>query len=598
MRLLLAICLVVAVSACAAGGLQRARTAEDAQDYDLAVARYTAIVRAHPENRDAVTGLERAKLRASQHHFARGRRLASQGRYDDAVVELQLAVELNPTDGVAADELRKTRIAVRAQVAAAPDGQTALEALLNRSRDLQAPGFELPTTVLAVDIAMGSRATTRTVYMTIAALANLSVTFDNQFQDREAAVNLRQGLTVKQALDAVARSTDTFYQVTAPSTIVVVTDTPNKRREYVGEVFQQFPLQNAEAKETLDALRIAADARYVSALPGTNTILVRDTPDRVRAIGQILNAFDKAKAELVVDVEVLEVDRTRFREYGLQLASPGSTGIDGVADANREGGLTLQSLRNLGQADVLMTNIPALYYRLLKTDSRTRTLANPHIRMTDGIPATANFGQDVPVPKLTVAPIAQGGINIQPQTQYDYRTIGVNIGITPRTHANDDVTLMLNIELSSIGAPGFEGLPTFGKRNVQTAIRLKDGETNILAGLIREDERTERHTIPGLGDVPGLGQLFSRNRKEAEQTDVVIMLTPHIIRTLNVAERDLRPLRLPNEAAGGLSVIDSAPIIPPSVVLPARDPNTPNPNQAPETPSPAPSVFPRNNSTN
>jgi general secretion pathway protein D len=255
-----------------------------------------------------------------------------------------------------------------------------------------------------------------------------------------------------------------------------------------------------------------------------------------------------------------------------------------------------------------MTNIPALYYRLLKTDSRTRTLANPHIRMIDGIASTANFGQDVPVPTLRVAPIAQGGVNIQPQTQFDYRTIGVNIGITPRTHPNDDVTLALNIELSSLGAPGYEGLPTFGKRNVQTAIRLKDGETNILAGLIREDERTERHTIPGLGDVPGLGHLFSRNRREAEQTDVVIMLTPHIIRTLDLAERDLRPLSLPGDGPGGVTILDGLPIMPPTVAPPPRDPlPIPTPeNQgpaAPQTPqAPAPpgvpgqSPFPGNNS--
>jgi general secretion pathway protein D len=240
-----------------------------------------------------------------------------------------------------------------------------------------------------------------------------------------------------------------------------------------------------------------------------------------------------------------------------------------------------------------MTNIPALYYRLLKSDGRTRTLANPHIRVMDGIAASANFGQDVPVPTLTVTPIAQGGVNIQPQTQFDYRTIGVNIGITPRTHANDDVTLTLNIELSSLGPPGFEGLPTFGKRNVQTAIRLRDGETNILAGLIREDERVERQTIPGLGDVPVLGQLFSRNRKEAQQTDVVIMLTPHILRTLDVGERDLRPLTLPTEAPGGISIIDSPPLVVPPISLPARDPSAPAP--APAAPQ---SPFPSNNSTN
>jgi general secretion pathway protein D len=324
-------------------------------------------------------------------------------------------------------------------------------------------------------------------------------------------------------------------------------------------VVRQFTVQNVDLKETMDALRIVADARYVAPITGTNTILVRDTPERMRVIGRFLAAFDKARPEVVVNVEVLEVDRNKLQEYGLQLASPGAAGIDGTADVNRDG-LTLQTLRNLGQADVLMTNIPALYYRLLKTDSRTRTLANPHVRMTDGTNGTANFGQRVPVPTLRVAPITQGGLDIQPQTQFNYESIGVNIGITPRTHANDDVTLVLDIELSSLGAPGFDGLPTFGSRNVKTVIRLRDGETNILAGLIREDERTERQTIPGLGDIPVLGQLFGRNRREAQQTDVVIMLTPHIIRSLDLSEDDLRPLRLPREGAGSV-MIEPAPIV-------------------------------------
>ncbi len=147
-------------------------------------------------------------------------------------------------------------------------------------------------------------------------------------------------------------------------------------------------------------MRVVADARYISPITGTNTILVRDTPERVQVIGRFLAAFDKARPEVVVNVEVLEVDRNRLREYGLQLASPGSTGIDGSADDQSRRRLTLQSIRNLGQADVLLTNLPALYYRLLKTDSRTRTLANPHLRATDGVAAMARFGQEVPVPHV------------------------------------------------------------------------------------------------------------------------------------------------------------------------------------------------------
>lgn len=209
--------------------------------------------------------------------------------------------------------------------------------------------------------------------------------------------------------------------------------------------------------------------------------------------------------------------------------------------------------------------MPALYYRLLRSDSNTRTLANPHIRMTDGTKALANFGEDVPVPVTTITPIVQTGPNIQPQTTFNYKTIGVNIEITPRTHENDDVTLALNIQLSSqTGTSGFGGLPTFGTRNVTTTIRLKDGETNLLAGLIRDDERYVKEGIPGLSNVPGLEHIFTHDRKEATQTDVVVMLTPHIIRVLDLTDSDLRPLRVPRE--GGPSLIEGAPVQPPPII--------------------------------
>lgn len=584
------VCLAIGVSGCASNrAVRQAQLAESVHDDDLAVAHYMKALREKPNSREAQLGLERSKLRASESHLIAGRRFYNLGRYDDAVVELQLATELNPTNATAEAELRRVRLALRAQLQRPEGGPTELESLLERTRDLAPTGYAIPHATLTSQIVTGQQATARTVYLTLARIAGLSVTFDSQFRDTQtpAAVSLQSGLSVKQALDAVAQATNTFYQISGPSTIVVVPDTPAKRREYTDEVVRQFAVQNADLKETMDALRIVADARYISQVTGTNAILVRDTPERVQVIGRLLAAFDKARPELIVDVEVLEVDRTKLREYGLQIASPGSPGIDGAASVDQTGGISLRSLRSLSQADVVMTNIPALYYRLLKTDARTRTLANPHIRMTDGTPAVARFGQRVPVPTLRVAPITQGGLDLQPQTQYNYETIGVNIAITPRTHANDEVTLVLNVDLSSLGAAGFDGLPTFGTRNVQTIIRLKDGETNILAGLIREDERTERQTIPGLGDIPILGDLFAKNHKESQETDVVIMLTPHIIRVLDLSEDDLRPLRIPREGGGSGGGLGIEPFTLP-VPAPAQPPRAPS---APPVAPPA-SGFP------
>jgi general secretion pathway protein D len=569
--------LSLTISGCGASALQQARIADDLHDYDRAVAQYTRAVRENPHSRDAQAGLDRAKLQASEAHLLRGRTLFARGRYDDAVVELQLAVELNPLNRTAEDELRAVRAALRAQLAKPAQGPTELESLLARTRDLIPIGHELPDVRLPDSIATGTQTTSRDLYLMLGAQTNVSVTFDADFTEAPAQVSLLRNMTLRQALDAIAASTNTFYRVTGPSTVLVINDTAAKRRDYTDDVERQFILQNADVKETMEMLRVVSDVRFVAPI-GSNAIVVRDTPERVQTVGRLLGAIDKARPEIVVEVEVLEVNRARLLEYGIQIATPGSVGIDGSLDANRQG-LTLDDVRNLSAADVLVT-IPALYYRLIKTDSTTRTLASPHIRIIDGTQATANFGEDVPVVKTQIVPITQSGLSIQPQTSIEYRKVGVNIGITPRTHPNDEVTLNLNIELSNLSGT-FQGNPTFGSRTVTTWIRLRDGETSILAGLIRDDLRAERQSIPGFGSVPVLGQLFARNIKERRQTDVVIMLTPHIVRVLSLAEDDLRPLRLPRDSGG--SGGDSAPAGPPPIII--RDPGSmPVPSMPPSLP--------------
>src|SRR5204863_5195077 len=265
----------------------------------------------------------------------------------------------------------------------------------------------------------------------------------------------------------------------------------------------------------------------------------------------VISAIDKARPEVIIDVELLEVDRTKLLEYGLQIASSGTAattgaGISGSAglDQGANNVITLQKLTNLTQADVLFANLPTLYYRLLKTDAHSRTLANPQLRTSDGSPAKAAFGEQVPVPQTTFAPIATGGTPQQPITSFAYQNIGVNIDITPRTHHDDDVSLALTIAVTSISGSGFGGLPTFGNREIKTVIRLRDGETNMLAGLIRDDERQSLDGIPGLSDIPLVGRLFAHNQKTTDQTDIILTLTPHIIRVLDLTEADLRPFRV------------------------------------------------------
>src|SRR5688572_2374299 len=579
--------LAALLAGCAASGAMRAgQKAERLDDYDRAVVEYTRALREKPDDLDIRLALDRAKLRGSLEHFGRGRRLSNAGRLEEALVELQMASELNPANGEIDRELGTVRSQLRNKVAVAREGKTQLETLIERTRDLEAAGHELPADAKLPASVTFRDASSRDVFTAIARFANINVVFDPQFRDQPITIDLRDS-TLEAALQSVAMATRTFYRVTAARTITVVPDTAAKRREYEEEVVRTFYLSNADLKETLDLLRIVVDLRRVAPVAATNAISIKDTPERVAAAGRLIAAIDKARPEVVIDVELLEIDRTRFREYGLQLASPGSPGLDGQADANRDD-LTLRDLRNLTDADIFLTNLPGLFYRLLKTDSNTRTLANPQLRTSEGMTASARFGERVPVPVTTFTPFATGGVAQQPITSFNYENIGVNIDITPRTHHDDEVSLALKILVSSISGTGFGGLPTFGNREISTVIRLRDGETNLLAGLIRDDERRIAAGIPGLSDLPLIGRLFAHNRRETQETDIVLTLTPHIVRVLDLSEEDLRPFRVGRGGTGISGPVLDLPILaePPSQTPPAP-PQEPPASQTPPPPDPA-----------
>ena len=544
---------------CASTSAFRAgQQAENAERFDEAVAHYTRALEERPDDRERQLSLERARLRASEAHFYQGRRLAGEARLEEALIEFQIAADLNPTSREIDDRLRETRARLRARLAERGEGQTALEAVIDRARELPPAGRDLPDDLTLPDSLVFRDASTRNVLVAIARFSGLNVIFDPAFRDSTLSIDLRD-TTLENALESVMNSTRSFYTVTAENTITVAPDTPAKRREYEGEIIRTFYLSNANLEETVDLLRIVVDTRRISSISATNAITVKDTPERVQAVGRLLTAIDKARGEVVIDVELLEVDRTQLREYGLQLASQDASGtvqpgISGVADINQDG-LTLADVSGLTRSDVFLFNVPGLYYRLLKRNANTRTLANPQLRTSEGIAAQARFGERVPVPVTTFAPIATGGVNQQPITSFNYENIGVNIDITPRAHHNDDVTLALRVEVSNISGTGFGGLPTFGNRTISATIRLKDGETNMLAGLIRDDERVVLEGIPGLSDLPVIGRLFARNRREAQETDVVLMITPRIVRVLDLTEEDLRPLAVRPEDLGGFDAV-------------------------------------------
>jgi general secretion pathway protein D len=572
MRRAACVLLVAAAVGCASSSAFRAaERAEARKDYDRAVLEYARAVQQRPNDPRYRRHLEQARIRASEEHTHTARRLLGRGLYKEGIEELKLALDLNPS---AVNLPRELQEAEAAQRQAAPPADT-VQAMKERARERSLPGLALgPGAQEPLGLSFRNSSLKET-YQALGKAAGVNFVFDPQFQDTTVTLDLRD-VPFEQALNALGSVGRTFHRVLDSRVLMVIPDTPTKRREHEQQVVKTFFLSNADLKETIDLLRIVLGARRVAPVPGTNALTINDAPDKVAAAERIVEIVDKQRAEVVVEVEILEVNRTRLKEYGIEITS-GIADLQGVAGAifprsTIDGRpLTLDD-NPYERSNLLITSLPGVIYRLLRTDASTRLLANPQLRTSEGQTAQARFGDQVPVPVTTFAPIAVGGTAQQPITSFEYKNVGVNIDITPRVHHDGDVTLNLKLEISSVGPLFLQNLPTFNSRTVNSVIRLKDGETNILAGLISDTERKSLVGLPGLANLPVLGKLLSRNRDEAVQTDIVMTLTPHIIRRTPLSEQDLRSFFLGSETSPLLFEIPAIPAVTPPSPRPQDTP--------------------------
>jgi general secretion pathway protein D len=533
-RLLLPLLLLVAAGCATSGAFRAGENAERLQDYDRAVLEYQRAVKAAPDNVQYRRALERARMRASTDHTNMARRLSGRGLYNEALKEYRLALDLKPDAPGVAEEMRDLE-------ARREKGAASLQEAKVRARERALPGLDLgPDAQQPLGLVFRG-ASLREAYLALGRAAGINVTFDPSFRDEVVSLDLKD-VGFDQALNALAAAGRTFHRVVDPKILNVVPDTATKRREFEQQVVKTLFLSNADLKETIDLLRVVLGARRVAPLPGTNALTINDTPDRVAAAERIVAIVDKRRAEIVVEVQILEVSRNKLKEYGIYLTSGlDGQGIEGIASGIfPDPTATSPSDGPYDRDNLVVTSLPGAVVRLLETDTSTRLLANPQLRVSEGETAQARFGDQVPVPVTTFTAIASGGIAQQPITSFEYKNVGVNIDITPRAHHDGEVSLLLKLEISAVGAAGFQGLPTFNSRTVNSTIRLRDGETNMLAGLILDNERRGLTGLPGVASIPFIGKLFARNKDEAQQTDIVMTLTPHVIRRTEIEDADLR----------------------------------------------------------
>jgi general secretion pathway protein D len=568
-QLLIIVTLGVFVAGCPKGNqdYSSAKKALDTQDYDAAVEYYLKANKADPHNANFRIGLNQARFQAGQVHVHKGYKLRDKGDLQGAISEFQRATMLDPSSIVADQELKRTIDLLTEKSRAAGEVAEASSETTENGQPVMAsaPPEIRPLSRAPINLHMSNDA--KVIYETIGKLAGLTIIYDPDLQAKRIAVELNN-VTLEQALDIVALESKFFWKPVTENIIMIIPDTAQKRRDYEEQVVRTFYLNNVaiaqDLTEITTGMRQLLDLKRITQVNAQNAIIIRDTPDKIALAEKIIRDIDKAKPEVIIQVQVLEARIDNLRNLGIlpgQSASvqinPNNSTSASVSNgtttttASTSTGTSLQQLTHLNQNDVVFT-LPGATANFLLTDTGTKIIQDPELRAIDGQSAKLKIGDRVPVAtgsfQAGVGVGSTGGagfVNPLVNTQFQYIDVGVNLDITPHVHANRDVSMKLSVEVSSVtGNATIGGItqPIISQRKVEHEIRLKEGEVSILAGLISRTDSKTLNGWPGLAKIPGLRYLFSSDNTEKQEDEVLIVLTPHVVRLPDWTRANLRPI--------------------------------------------------------
>jgi len=571
------------------------RKAETVGDLDAALNYYQQALKGDPQNANFRAKLNQVRFEAGEAHVKKGLDLRKKGDLQGAVNEFQRAQTVDPSSPVAEQELRRTMEMIEAANKPAEQESESANELATAPPEIK------PLSHAPINLKMANDA--KLVFDTIGKLAGLTVIYDPDFPARRIATELNN-VTLEQALDIVCLESKAFWKPVTENIIFVIPDQPQKRRDYDEQVVKTFYLSNTvqaqDLTEIVTGLRQLLELKRIQQLNSQNAIIVRDTPDKLAIAEKMIKDIDKAKPEVVVQIEVLQARTDRLRDLGIL---PGQTAAltftpNGTTTTNNNNNngttstptnlLPLDQLKHLGTKDYSIT-LPGATANAVLTDTYTKIIQNPEIRSVDGQQAKLRIGDKIPIATgsfqagVGVGTAGAGGfVNPLVNTQFQYQDVGVNVDMTPRVHPNHEVSLKLVVEVSSVtGQSTIGGIqqPIISQRKIEHDIRLKEGEVNILGGLF---DRTDTRTLngwPGLSKIPLLRYLFSEDKIDHQEDEVLIVLIPHIVRLPEWTKANLRPLYTGSET--NVQVKRAVEVRAPSLQTPAPALQQPTPVPAP-----------------
>lgn len=606
-----------AASRKARGIYNRARAAEAAGNFDEALELYATASQLAPTESRFELAERRMRFVAGQAHVAAGFQLRGQGLYEEALLEFERAYSIDPGSSVAAEERRRTLELIaerdRGELAEGlpPEAQqSALEASRHERRQLidsiSRPADLVPLSNEPINLLLNESA--EVVFETIGKLAGINVLFDSDYRGEEVEVELRNA-TLTEALDYMGLLTKSFWKPVTHNTVLVSEDNPNKRREHEDEVVKTVYLTNLATPQDLSeittAIRGLTDLRRLFTVASMNAIVMRGSRAKVAIAEKVIHDMDKPRPEVIVDVLVLETSKSNMRNIGLTPVTGSKPGIQlgigysgqGSGTANGAGsGIALSRLGDVGVGS-WTTTLPSFQLAALFSNSETELLQSPRLRTADNHQADLRIGDRIPIATGSFQP-GVGGVGINPlvNTQFTYTDVGVNVSLTPKIHSNREVSMHIEVEISNVREfidIGGISQPVIGQRTVQHDVRVQDGEASVIGGLNQSRVFTTRAGVPFLGEIPILGRLFSDTDVQVSESEILLVLIPHIVRMPGIDPSNLKTIASGTEATFKLRYEDGG-NGQPALALPAgpTEAAAPAPDAPAQDPTPAPAEAP------